>query len=129
MEARPPGPFLIALAGHCHWAKGNKRVAIFRDTRNGSTPISGAKNWRLPCLRRPAPVLRPPRLALLYAKRCATGSHNDSTPVRLPYVLSPSAQARLPTKHPALRLRGGRRTSLRFAPFPVLLRGNTQRQA
>jgi len=27
-----------------------------------SPPISGAENWRLPCLRRPAPVLRQPRL-------------------------------------------------------------------
>ena len=31
-----------------------------------------------------------------------------------------------PTKHPALRLRGGRRTSLRFAPFPVLLQRHSQ---
>ena len=37
------------------------------------------------------------------------GFHNDFTPVRLPYVLSPASR---PTKHPALRLRGGRRTPL-----------------
>ncbi len=42
-------------------------------------------------------------------------SHNDSTPDRLPCVLSPPAlPPQTPTKHPALRLRGGRRT--RYAP-------------
>jgi hypothetical protein len=34
--------------------------------------------------------------------------HNDSTPVRLPYVLSPPAmEPQTSTKHPALWLRGG----------------------
>ena len=37
-------------------------------------PISGAKNWRPLCLRRPALVLRQLRLALLSAKRCAKAS-------------------------------------------------------
>ncbi len=47
------------------------------------------------------------------------GCHTDSTPVRLPYVLSPPAmEPQTSTKHPGLRLRGGRRTSC--APSPRL---------
>ena len=63
-------------------------------------------------------------LALHFYPRSAAprATTNDSTPVRLPNILSPPAmKPQTPTKHPALRLRGGRRTSLRFAPFPVLL--------
>ena len=72
---------------------------------------SGAKNWRRPCLRRPAFVLRPPRRGLRYAPPRGMASANDWTPCRLPYVLSPPAlSAQTPTKHPALGLRGGRRT-------------------
>ena len=53
------------------------------------------------------------------------GYHTGSTPVRFPYVLSPPAmEPQTSTKHPGLRLRGGRRTSLRCAPFPVLLHGS-----
>ena len=48
------------------------------------------------------------------------GSHNDFTPDRFALCfVSTRATAQTPTKHPALRLRGGRRTSLRVH---VLLR-------
>ena len=58
--------------------------------------------------------------------RCAShydmAPTNDLTPHRFPHVLSPPAmEQQTPTKHPGLRLRGGRRTPLRYAPFPVLL--------
>ena len=49
------------------------------------------------------------------------GFHNDFTPDRFALCfVSTRATARTPTKHPALRLRGGRRTSLRVH---VLLHG------
>ena len=49
-------------------------------------------------------------------------SHPDSTPFRLPCILSPSARsAQTSTKHPALRLRGGRRTRSLTLDFLVLL--------
>ena len=72
---------------------------------------SGAKNWRhaLPSAARVRPASATPGTPL----RCAPrhGSHNDLTPCRLPYVLSPPALTpQTPTKHPALGLRGGRRT-------------------
>ena len=52
---------------------------------------------------------------LRFATHSRTATTNDSTPFRLPHVLSPPAmEQQTPTKHPALRLRGGRRTSLRF---------------
>ena len=88
-------------------------------------PISGARNWRrVDCLRRPAFVLRPPPPGTALRFAPGDGSHTDLTPCRVPYVLSPPALSpQTPTKHPALRLRGGRRTPLRCAPFPVLLRG------
>jgi hypothetical protein len=63
------------------------------------------------CLRRPAPSCVRHDSVLRSALR--HGSHTDSTACReaLCFV-SASAIAPTPTQHPALRLRGGRRTSL-----------------
>ena len=97
-------------------------VAIFSETFWDSKSPKGAKNWRhaLPSAARARPASATERYFATLASPMATT--NDSTPVRLPNVLSPPAmEQQTPTKHPALRLRGGRRTSLRFAPFPVLL--------
>ena len=51
---------------------------------------------------------------LRYATHPVMAPTNDLTPYRMPYVSSPPAiEPQTPTKHPALRLRGGRRTPLR----------------
>ena len=64
----------------------------------------------MPSAARARPASAPARYVAALAS--PQGYHNDCTPVRLPNVLSPPAmELQTPTKHPALRLRGGRRTS------------------
>ena len=46
------------------------------------------------CLRRPAPVLRPPGRGTPLSSAPRPGSHTDSTPVRWPYVWSTPALPR-----------------------------------
>jgi len=85
-------------------------VAIFRETRNGVRPISGAQNeatamafggLRSSCVRPGAHSAR------------HQDSHNDWTPCRMawPFV-SAGAHAPHSAKRSALRLRGGHRTPL-----------------
>ena len=91
-----------------------KRVAIFRDIKNEVPSDFGSEKSAA----RARPASATPRYFATLASR--HGYHNDSTPVRLPYVLSPPALGlQTPTKHPALRLRGGRRTSCAPSKSPT----------
>jgi hypothetical protein len=77
------------------------------------SPISGAKKGRRSLPSAARAVRRPPRLRTSLRDALRHGSHHNSTACRdaLCFV-SASARAPTPTKHPALRLRGGRRTPL-----------------
>jgi hypothetical protein len=87
-----------------------KRVAIFRDTRNGVPSDFGSEKLAttMPSAARARPAFVCGADTSLRSHRPLL--HSDSTPVRLPYVLSPPAmEPQTSTKHPALWLRGGRR--------------------
>ena len=94
------------------YSRETKRVAIFRDTRNGVPSDFGSEKLAttMPSAARARPAFVCGADTSLRSHRPLL--HSDSTPVRLPYVLSPPAmEPQTSTKHPALRLRGGRRTS------------------
>ena len=102
-----------------------KCVAIFRETRRdipislGSEKIGDRYAFGGP--RRPASA------AACATRRATAPTVTDAGSVALCFV-STRAGARTPTKHPALRLRGGRRTSLsalRAEALPVLLQGSS----
>ena len=85
------------------------RRHLFAKPDETSKSPSGAKNWRRVCLRQARAVLRPSRLA---TSRRAMTATNDSTPHRLPCVLStPALTCGLRQNPRLLRLLGGRRTS------------------
>ena len=66
------------------------------------------------CLRRPAPSCVRHGSVRLFATHYAMAPTMTRRRVGMPSVLSPPAiEPQIPTKQPALRLRGGRRTSLR----------------
>jgi len=99
-----------------------RSVAIVRETRKGVHPISGARNRATPfafgdprssCVR-PAGTTHCARIPVMTRRRVAW----------LGFSSPPALPRRTPTRHSALRLRGGRRTPLvAYAPsLPVLLR-------
>ena len=88
-------------------------VAIFRETFWG---LPGAKRSEKlatsHCLRRPAPSCVRHASILRFTTHSGMATTNDSTPFRLPYASAPPTLTPwTPPKHPALRLRGGRRAS------------------
>jgi hypothetical protein len=97
-----------------------RSVAIFCETRNGSNPISGANCGDVFAFggpRRPVSATAPS--VCLFATHPAKATTMTRRLVGIPSVFSPPAmEPQTPTKQPALRLRGGRRTLLRS---PVLL--------